>query len=270
MKKLIKECIIVAKKADDGIILAKNRDRAYSPKIEVVHEIINGVEMVYLRDTHTDWSEGMNEFGIGIVNTALMVGFDEFEKKIVKKNGAPAEDGRRIRKALTNKTLRDTIKSAALGGVKGHSFVADPLQMVTMETTKLHKPKITIVDIAKDDFVRTNHGFHYFDAGYTKGEDYKSSKIRKIGAEKAIEDAKSGLEIVNALKKQHYDKNSPMNMRRDTDKMYTSSQLMMNLSKREFHLHWFENKVDEWEGIKNRLPEGHEPKIKIIVKKFSI
>ena len=266
----MKECIIVAKKADDGIILAKNRDRAYDPQIEVVHEVIDGVEMVYLRDTHTDWSEGMNQYGSGIVNTALLVGFDEFEKKIVKKKGAPSDDGTRIRKALTNKTLRDTIKSAALSGVKGHSFVADPLQMVTMETTKLHKPKIDIVDISKDDFVRTNHGFHYFDAGYTKGEDYKSSKMRKIAAEKAIADAKSGLEIVNALKKQHYDKNSPMNMRRDTDKMYTSSQIMMNLSKRELHLHWFETKVDKWEGVKNRLPDDYEPKIKIIIKKIPI
>ena len=93
MKKLIKECIIVAKKATDSIILAKNRDRAYNPQIEVVHEIIDGVEIAYLRDTHTDWSEGLNEFGIGIVNTALMVGFDEFEKKIVKKKGAPSDDG---------------------------------------------------------------------------------------------------------------------------------------------------------------------------------
>ena len=270
MKKLIKECIIVAKKVKDSIILAKNRDRAYDPKIEVVHEIVDGVEMVYLRDTHTDWSEGMNEYGIGIVNTALMVGFDEFEKKIIKKKGAPAKDGRRIRKALTNKTLRETIKSSALGGVKGHSFIADPLQMVTMETTKLHKPKITIVDIGKDEFVRTNHGYDYSDAGYTKGEDYKSSKIRKIGAEKAIADANSGLEIVNALKKQHYVQNSPMNMRRDTDKLYTSSQLMMNLSKRELHLHWFTSKVEEWEGVRNRLPEGYKPKIKIIIKEIDI
>ena len=81
MKKLLNECIIVAKRVGDTLIMAKNRDRAYKPELEVVHEIIDGVEVAYLRDTITDWSEGMNEYGIGILNTALMVGYDENEKK---------------------------------------------------------------------------------------------------------------------------------------------------------------------------------------------
>ena len=66
-------CIIVNKRVGDRIILAKNRDRAYKPSLEIVHTIIDGVEVVFLRDTITDWSEGLNEYGIGIVNTALMV-----------------------------------------------------------------------------------------------------------------------------------------------------------------------------------------------------
>ena len=52
--------------------------------------------------------------------------------------------------------------------------------------------------------------------------------------------------------------------------MYTSSQIMMHLSKRELLLHWFETKVDKWEGVKNRLPDDYEPKIKIIIKKIPI
>ena len=80
-------CIIVSKSIDGSKILAKNRDRAYKPSLEFVHTIIDGVEVVYLRDTVTDWSEGMNEYGVGLVNTALMVGYDENEKKIVKKGG---------------------------------------------------------------------------------------------------------------------------------------------------------------------------------------
>ena len=32
-------------------------------------------------DVDTDWSEGMNEFGIGLVNSALFVKRDEKEKK---------------------------------------------------------------------------------------------------------------------------------------------------------------------------------------------
>ena len=35
-------------------------------------------------DVDTDWSEGMNEFGIGLVNSALFVKRDEKEKKLKK------------------------------------------------------------------------------------------------------------------------------------------------------------------------------------------
>jgi hypothetical protein len=45
----------------------------------VVHTIIYGVEVAYLHDMITDWSEGMNEHGIGVVNSALLVGHDEAE-----------------------------------------------------------------------------------------------------------------------------------------------------------------------------------------------
>ena len=44
MNKLIRECIIVAKKVGDAVIMAKNRDRAYKPQLEIVHEIVDGVE----------------------------------------------------------------------------------------------------------------------------------------------------------------------------------------------------------------------------------
>jgi len=105
------ECIIVSKEVNDKFVLAKNRDRAYKPVLEVVHTLLNGVEVVYLHDVTTDWSEGMNEFGIGLVNSALMVGHDEAEKKIVKKKGKPSKDGARIREVLSQKTLKDAVRT---------------------------------------------------------------------------------------------------------------------------------------------------------------
>jgi hypothetical protein len=122
------ECIIASKEVGDKFILAKNRDRAYKPKLEVVHTLINGVEVVYLRDITTDWSEGMNEYGIGLVNSALMVGHDEAEKKIVKKSGRPSQDGSKIREVLSHKTLQSAIKKiigyndGSNTGIKGHTF----------------------------------------------------------------------------------------------------------------------------------------------------
>jgi len=57
---MINECIIAHTILDDKIILAKNRDRPYDAKVKIVRELINDVEMVYIVDNDTDWSEGMN------------------------------------------------------------------------------------------------------------------------------------------------------------------------------------------------------------------
>ena len=116
---LIKECTIAAVRLGDSVVLAKNRDRGYKAKIEIVHELIDDVEVVYWRDVDTDWSEGMNEYGIGIVNSSLLVNQDEKEGKEVqkKRNNDATEtriksyDGEKIRKALSQKTLPQVIKS---------------------------------------------------------------------------------------------------------------------------------------------------------------
>lgn len=82
---IVSECTIVGVRLDDGVVLVKNRDRGYKGKVEIIHELINGVEVVYWRDVDTDWSEGMNEYGIGIVNSSLLVAQDEKEGKSVEK-----------------------------------------------------------------------------------------------------------------------------------------------------------------------------------------
>ena len=129
--KMLKECIIVSKEVNDRFVLAKNRDRAYKPKLEIIHTMINGVEVAYLHDMITDWSEGMNEYGIGLVNSALLVGHDEAEHKIVKKGGKPSKDGKKIREAISQKTLKDALKTAISfdGGVNGHTFISSPMKL---------------------------------------------------------------------------------------------------------------------------------------------
>ena len=52
-------------------MLAKNRDCTYDAPIEIIHEIVNGIEVVYLYDSHNGWIEGMNEHRIGIVNSTV-------------------------------------------------------------------------------------------------------------------------------------------------------------------------------------------------------
>jgi hypothetical protein len=266
---LLNECIIVSTEMDDKFILAKNRDRAYKPTLEIIHEIIDGVEIVYLHDTITDWSEGMNEFGIGAVNAALAVGHDEIEKKVVKKKGKPGKDGAKMRFIISRKTLKDAVKACLeFKGVSdkslnGHTFISNSKKMVSVEVTSQHKPLVKIQNL-EQPHVRTNHGHSYQDAGYTSGESYKSSVLRKISAEKQLDKVDTWYGIPKSMRTDFYEKHSPFATARDTDKMFTSSQLAMNLTDKVFFLTYFSSKVEKFNGVVNKLPNGYTPKIKIV------
>jgi hypothetical protein len=270
VKDLLKECIIVSKKFGNDMVLAKNRDRAYKPLIEVVHTFINGCEVVYLHDITTDWSEGMNEYGIGIVNASLMVGFDEKEKQIISKTGKKSEDGLRIRYALGQKSLKESIKSVVLydGGVKGHTFLANPSNLITIEMTSKHKAVIKKQD-PNSIYVRTNHGLAHPDAGYTEGPDYKSSVIRRASAREVIGKLEDWEKQLQALRSNRFSTDNPNNMSRDTDKMKTTSQMQLNLTKRIFTLNYFGDRVEGFNGIRRQLPSDYTPKIKIRIKNLS-
>ena len=270
----LSECIIVSKEIKDKFILAKNRDRAYKPKLEVVHTIMDGVEVAYLHDTITDWSEGMNEFGIGVVNAALLVGHDEAEKKLVKKIGKPGPDGDKMRNIIKQKNLKDALKSAlsykgkSTLALKGHTFISSPHKMISIESTSKHKPDVQLHNI-EDLTVRTNHGHVFTDAGYTSGIKYLSSKMRKIGAEKTIEKVKDWTEVGKAMRQQFFKRESQLNMRRTTPSMFTSSQTIMNLTDRILEIEYFANEVESFEGVRNELPQGYSPKIQIRVKEIN-
>jgi len=104
-------CVIASLYLENQSILVKNRDRKYKAFIEVIHEIKNGVEVLYIHDIGTDWSEGLNEFGIGITNATLMVAQDETEGVVVKKRkNTISNDGAKIRHALSIKNIDDTLK----------------------------------------------------------------------------------------------------------------------------------------------------------------
>lgn len=267
------ECIIVSKEVNDKFILAKNRDRAYKPKLEIVHTIIDGIEVAYLHDIITDWSEGMNANGIGVINAALLVGHDEAEKKLVKKIGKPGPDGDKMRNIIKQPTLKQAIKAALTYkgksslSLKGHTFVSSPKQMVSIESTSKHEPAVKLHNTLSP-VVRTNHGHVFTDAGYTHGEKYLSSKMRKVSAEKSVDKVEDWQEIGAAMRKEFFPKESQLNMRRQTDTMFTSSQTIMNLTDRILQIEYFDSKVESFEGIKVNLPEGYTPKIQIKVVKL--
>ena len=261
----LEECIIVAARLGGDIVFAKNRDRMYVPDVRIVHEIRDGVEVAYIEDMVTGWREGMNEFGIGVVNTALMVASDEKEKTMVKKTGDKSKEGFKILTALKQRSLKRAVDSLVRDKVLGHTFVGDANNVFLIEGTSQHKGAVEKLNYEKV-IVRTNHGNTYPDAGYTAGDDYFSSQIRKVSAEHAAESAVSAQDMLRLMRKNNYNQVSKghLNMTRETNKMNTTSQLAMDLSALKMYFNGIRGKVN-FKGVDEDIPDGYRTKIEIIV-----
>lgn len=262
-------CIISTGEWGGRKCLLKNRDRNYEPQLKIVHEVRGGVEVAYVRDEVTGWVEGLNEFGIGVVNSALQVGRDEAEKKIVQVKGRKSKDGPRILRLLESRTLDEAVESAQTyeGGIKGHTLIADPEKTYSLEMTRRHEAHVQVLPEGKI-FVRTNHGLYYDDAGYTEGPDYTSSIVRREKAQRALRQVEHPDDIPFILmEKRMKDREHPNNLVRDTEKMRTTSQLILNLTDRELVLYLIPGKV-KFEGYENKLPKGLEAKINVRVVEY--
>lgn len=266
--------------------LAKNRDRAYAPESRIIHELIDGVEVLYIHDELTDWSEGINEFGVGIVNASLMVHYDEMEGDMMRRRklaadndkdkdkdktaAKPSYDGLKIRTALSKPKLADTLRSIVhfAGddkkdvGVKGMTMVASLKHAFVVEMTSEHLPVIKKIDKPKVT-VRTNHGVAYPDTGYTEGEKRKSSLSRMRIAEKELAKIKDSEEILPVLTHQWTEDPFLNPYRRENPyDMLTRSQVLLNLDKRQM---WFRYDDDsKFAGYINRLPKGYKAKIELM------
>lgn len=283
-KSLLNECVIAHGIFGDKVILAKNRDRSYTAKIKVVREYIpeSDLEIVYILDDDTDWSEGMNCHGIGIINSALMVSADENEKKLAKKSGKVSEDGLKIRKALSHTKPSEAILSIinftgedkANVGVKGHTFIATAKHSYSIESTSKHVPIIKKLN-RNFNHVRTNHGYDYTDSGYTTGANKVSSHKRHTLALNALNKIDNQSDVLGALSSR-LAKDMRNNPYRDLDKvenptkkdlLSTTGQVMMNLTDLIFTVHIDKDK-GEFLGIENRnLPKDYQKRIKILIKK---
>jgi len=257
-------CIVSLINVKDKIYLAKNRDRNYKPTISIVHTQLKGVEVVFLYDYDTGWSEGMNEYGIGVVNSALAVGFDENEKKLATKAGTKSKDGKRIIKSLTYSNIKEVCNSLMKyeGGVRGHTIVSNGYESYVIESTSKHDPIIKKIKPEIDYIVRTNHGFSYSDAGYTRGKDYTSSKIRKASAERVLDKITDPKYILPSMRHKFYNYDSNLNMNID-NKLSTTSQMLLDLNNLVFNLDVLQNDINTFNGVVNKLSTNYQPKIKI-------
>ena len=281
LREFITECIVVGGNVSGESILGKTRDRNYKPDLKVVRMLTpDGIEIVYLHDMTTDYMEGMNSNGIGVVNAALLVSADEKaadkywdrSKAGGKKGKSNSNDGPRIIRALHYPKLSQVIKSL-IGydsGLKGHTLVGNPKNLYSIEMTSKHNPIVKKINKNKKPAVRTNHGISHKSAGYTlKGfpNDYVSSKVRKAAAQRAIDDAETTDDIMPSLANQSFKKKSNLNMLRRTDQMRSSSQVMMHLDKNEFSCYIFPYEC-QFKGIEDNTPKGYKPKIKINIHEY--
>ena len=269
-KKQVSECVAFSKKFGNDVVLGKNRDRNYTPELKVVREMSgNGIELCYMVDQDTDWSEGMNSNGIGLVNSALFVKRDEKDFDKSKKEKAPSKDGIRIRHALSKDTLTEVVKSLVNfdTGVKGHTIVSDGNKLVVIENTSRTSPKVKVHDINKSPVVRSNHGIEHPEQGYTRGDDRVSSELRMKNASELLGKEKNYKEIFPQFYNHTQELGPKYDLVRAQNKLWTSSQILMNLNKKEMILYLIPGAV-KFVGVENRLPKNHESKINLKVRQY--
>lgn len=267
----LNECVIASIMLNDNFVLVKNRDRGYKAKVEIVHEIINGTEVVYWHDMDTDWSEGINEFGIGIVNSSLLVRKDEKEGKEVNdkkdkqipKKKSDKSDGRKIRHGLSFANTKDVIDFIAneKDSLKGQTLISDGKKSYVLEITKKYKPVIKPID--DKITVRTNHGVYHKDVGYTVGKKKLSSHTRMELAQDNLKDAKNSKEILDALKEKRNDDPflNPYRIKNPFN-MQTTGQIYLDLKNKQVIIR-MDKEQGIFKGINNKLPKGYKPKIKL-------
>ena len=263
-------CIISVGNYAGHKCLFKGRDRNYVPEIKVYHEKIDGTEVLYLKDELTGWCEGLNEYGIGIVNSALAVVDDENEKdaakgKSTKATGATLRDGERVRAALAETTVEKAAQTVQTHkkGLRGHTLIADPETTISLESTwrghDFHQETLSESKI----HVRTNHGLYHETAGYTAkdGDNYLSTLARRDQAMKVLNKVEHPEQVAPAIyghrKPDHKD---PLNMVKLTDKMRTTTQMVLDLTDRTAYLYLIPGQVKYLGYVKSEKLTG--PKIK--------
>lgn len=260
-------CVIATKEHGGIRYLFKIRDRNYKPDTRLVREIRNGVEVLYYEDLVTGWVEGLNEYGVGIVNSALAVKSDENAAKHARRRSGPVKSKDRaiVLKALEQKTLKDArdILLNYRNGIRGHVIVGDGKSAYAIENTSKHDPFSKKLN--GEGFVRTNHGIEHPDAGYTQGDNRDSSLSRLEAVEKLIVDPL--LLPVTVWELSQKEKDRKMTPVRDTDNMSTCSSVLMDLTNRKLNFYLVPSKLS-YLGVEDKLPKNHSSSIQYEVFSF--
>jgi hypothetical protein len=261
-------CIILFKKINGKVILAKNRDRKYKPKIQIVHEIRNGVEIAYIRDLNTEWCEGLNQYGVGIINSALEVEYDE--NPFGNNTNIHTESREKYLDTLAQNTPLQTIDNVfnknyyADISLQGHNIIGGAKFCLHVESNSKEKPSVKIV--SDDTFIVTNHGIN-LKGGYLSGLPLMSSILRKkiIETEFKNNSIQNVSDVFSLMNKNYSDLHIDHHTYKDNKKnMFTTGQILLNLTDKVF-MYNYDIGNSYFYGVVNKLPDTYEPIIKIIV-----
>lgn len=239
-------CIVIGKFFEDkGWVAVKNRDRNYVPDISFKKIASDGVEILYFWDDITQYCEGFNSAGVGILGASLMVLDDE--KEIEKRSKTPSKDGARIKKALTYPNVKAAAMSLIKDKLTGNTLVFDSEHMFLIEGAK-HDGEYhyKIHEIPKTEtVVRTNHGIWLPWAGYQRDPENDSetqsrisSESRRLIAEQVAAEAQDPEDILDGLT-QDFTGDGQLNALRTTHKkkkMRTTSQILVIPSEKTMYV----------------------------------
>jgi len=266
------ECIIATGHINGNMTLVKNRDRTYKPTMSVIrYRTKKGIEIAIIYDKNTHYLEGMNEFGIGILNSTMLNEIDSDTEGDYNR-----EQGQIVFKALNTKTIDEAIGvlTTQSGGLEGHTMVADAARAYHVEMLKGSESHVVQLDPTSGWDARTNHGVHFPEGGYMPrdGQIYMSSNYRKALAEIELCGATSAKKAMAILRQQHNEPDSHMNVHRRVpsnpdypEGFMTTSQVVMDLGERRLYFHCYTNFANFCGEVEDLLPEDYKPKIKITI-----
>lgn len=292
-------CVILYTVINGKKILAKNRDRAYKPTVKLIHELINGIEVAYIKDADSGWVEGMDENGFAIVNSTLSINDSEAmsKKRVIynrtKKNKvlymlSKKNKSKFIKKMLHYHKKKDFRPNLFL---EGHSLIALDNNENEVFHVESNNNNDLRVDSVKKNAVYSNYGVLLKNAGFTKGRKGVSSYLRRKIVEKELEKLdvlqKEGKincqtniynKISDIMNKNYInidprfhsyrDKHFTMKKHREISKdnvfINTTAQIIFNVTDKEFVLY---NDIHNSKDAvyENRLPRDMIPKIKVTI-----
>lgn len=228
-------CVIVAKYFPGiGWAGAKNRDRTYIPTLEFIIDGNSDVERVMMHDQITGYKEGLNSYGVSILNTSLDVLDDEREVEAGTVDSSP--DGKYISEALLQKDPASAAKILIKNKLVGCTIVFNDDELYLIEASDQDGTKsyrYTIKKIPHDQVVaRTNHGKWLEWSGFQRGRkpsetlDRISSEARLAQAEQVVLNAQQPQDLVDGMCKVYIDDSQLNILRTSTErkKMRTTSQ----------------------------------------------